>query len=446
MTDHDKRIRVIRPRIELTDRDLQRFSDTILSQSIPALVKRTGLSYMLIYNILRRRVKSISDRHYRILFGEAPPVKEAIKVHGSRFRAMVELWLFLNDGVTKADLYREFYGKKFPKRVDYRIFTGQIKTVEPRLERMMRQKFFDAGMDLKTLERWMDELAEMGQDERVPYGRIQPILIFLKKELGIHPTRILNRSFGLYEAGMLKNVSKNIYDAAVKLKKRTEKVLERGDKLEIEKVKEHIYGAKSDYTLYAEVEKELHFLRKYAKKGAKRYLGRGTRIYEKKKAKRVASWRAAKIFDDCDRFIGQTPQLPLSVLPPSRQKIAIRSLLRVLVTRTARLLSEQEGIIFEKQILSPLHSRDEYKKQDYGFTEFDRVSVTLGMRKKAFDLMVAKNCELFRRVGRYDKRWYLSDLYLKELSEKAFFELVSAKYEMMAKELNHRAQVNECMN
>jgi hypothetical protein len=109
------------------------------------------------------------------------------------------------------------------------------------------------------------------------------------------------------------------------------------------------------------------------------------------------------------------------------------------------MLSEQEGIIFEKQILRPFHSRDEYKKQDHGFTQFDRASSTLGMRKKAFDLMVAKNCEMFREVGRYDKRWYLSDLYLKELSEKAFFELVTAKYEMMAKEINHQSKVDECM-
>jgi hypothetical protein len=53
---------------------------------------------------------------------------------------------------------------------------------------------------------------------------------------------------------------------------------------------------------------------------------------------------------------------------------------------------------------------------------------------------------MFRKVGRYDKRWYLSDLYLKELSEKAFFELVTAKYEMMAKELNHQSKVNACMH
>jgi len=124
----------------------------------------------------------------------------------------------------------------------------------------------------------------------------------------------------------------------------------------------------------------------------------------------------------------------------------IRRLLGALVARTAHMLSNQEGIIFEKQILRPLHSSDEYKKQGHGFTQFDRVSSSLGMRKKAFDLMVAKNCEMFRKVGRYDKRWYLSDLYLKELSEKAFFELVTAKYEMMAKEINHLSKVNECMH
>jgi hypothetical protein len=126
--------------------------------------------------------------------------------------------------------------------------------------------------------------------------------------------------------------------------------------------------------------------------------------------------------------------------------MVIRCLLGVLVARTARMLSEHEGIIFEKQILRPLHSSDEYKKQDHGFTQFDRVYSTLGMRKKAFDLMVAKNCEMFRTVGRYDKRWYLSDLYLKELSENTYFDLITVKYEMMAKEMNHSSRFNECIH
>lgn len=238
---------------------------------------------------------------------------------------------------------------------------------------------------------------------RISYGRIRPILVFLQNELGVHPTRILNRSFGLYESGVLKSVSRNVYDNAIKLKKRTEKVLETGDSLEIIKIKEDIYGGKSDYTLYAEVDEELKFLRKYAKKNTNRYLGRGTWIYDKRNAKRIASWRAVKIFDDCDRFIRRTPGLLLSDLPRSRQKMVIQPLLWVLIARSARRLSEREGIIFEKQILSPLYSSDEYKKQYYGFTEFDRVFRILGMRKKAFDLMVTNNCEMFRKAGRYDK-------------------------------------------
>ncbi len=445
MMDHRSKMRVQKTRIELTNQDLQRFSDTVFSQSIPTLVKRTGLSYMLIYNVAHRRVKSISDRNYRILFGEAPPARLANKVHGQAFRAMVELWLFLNDGVTKSGLYREFYGKKHPKRVDYRIFSGQIKMVEPRLERKMRQKFSDAGINQQTLAQWMHELAETSHDERVSYGRIRPILIFLQTKLGIHPTRILKRSFGLYESGKLKSVSRNVYSNAIKLKKRAEKVLETGDSLEIKKLKEEIYGGKAGYTLYAEVREELNFLRKYAKKSPKRYLGRGTRIYEKRNAKRIASWRVAKIFDDCDRFIRQTPRLLLSVLPRSRQKMVIQPLLWVLVGRSARMLSKREGIVFEKQILSPSYASNEYKKQNYGFTEFDRVSSILGMRKKAFDLMVANNCEMFRKAGRYDKRWYLSDLYLRELSKNEFFELLAAKYEIMAKEINHHDTINECM-
>jgi hypothetical protein len=94
----------------------------------------------------------------------------------------------------------------------------------------------------------------------------------------------------------------------------------------------------------------------------------------------------------------------------------------------------------------PLHPRDEYKKLGHGFTRFDMVPGALKMKRKAFDLMVAKNCEIFREVGRYDKRWYLSDLYLKELSENAFFELITVKYELMAKEMNHSNKLNECMH
>ena len=54
------------------------------------------------------------------------------------------------------------------------------------------------------------------------------------------------------------------------------------------------------------------------------------------------------------------------------------------------------------------------------------------MHKKAFDLLVARNCEIFRLVGKYSQSWYLSDLYLQELTQNAHFDLISAKYELLA--------------
>jgi len=71
----------------------------------------------------------------------------------------------------------------------------------------------------------------------------------------------------------------------------------------------------------------------------------------------------------------------------------------------------------------------------------------LGMRKSAFDLMVAQNCDIFRRVGKFSHRWYLSDLYLKELLDRTGFGVISAKYELLSRQLNKpTAPVAACMN
>jgi hypothetical protein len=446
MTSRRDRKRVKKPRIELTDRNLEHLFEIHKPLSAPALAKRTGLPYMQVYNIVHGRVKSISDRHYRMLFGEAPPALEPKKVDGTAFRAMVDLWLFLNGNISKSDLSRDLFGDEHPKKPDLRIFSGHIRTVEPRLERIMRKKFSDAGIDGQQLDQWLDELDMLSVDARVPYRRIKPVLQFIQETLGVHPTSILNQSVERYETGMLKTVSRNIFNRAVTLKHKAEKSLAAGRERDIERLKEDLSGGKTGYTLFLEVEEELTFLRRYAKKSAKSYLGRGLWTYQAGRAKRIADWRARKILQDCDRFIQRTPDLPLSALPRSRQGTRIRMLLGVLVARTTRLLSEQEGLVFEKRILSPSHARDEYINPDHGFTRFDMAPGVLGMKKKAFDLMVAKNCEIFRTVGRYTKRWYLSDLYLKELSEKEFFDLISAKYEWMAKSLNRSMEVDACLN
>ena len=126
---------------------------------------------------------------------------------------------------------------------------------------------------------------------------------------------------------------------------------------------------------------------------------------------------------DCDRFIQQSPDIPLDSLPQSRQRVQVHRLIDVLVARTAQLLSDKDGIAFEKRILRPSHTRVEYNNPYHGFTPFEMASRVLGMKPRAFDLMVARNCEIFRSVGKYTQRWYLPDLYLRELSMKKDFGL-----------------------
>jgi hypothetical protein len=147
----------------------------------------------------------------------------------------------------------------------------------------------------------------------------------------------------------------------------------------------------------------------------------------------------------CNRFIQAHPQLPLSALPATFRRQMIRSLLDLLVLQATRLFSRKDGILVEKRILSPSQAIEVYKSRHHGFTQFDRASDVLGMRRKAFDLMVATNCEIFRSVGTYTKRWYLSNLYLQELSQKQFFDLITVKYELLAKGLTSPGRVRRCL-
>jgi hypothetical protein len=56
----------------------------------------------------------------------------------------------------------------------------------------------------------------------------------------------------------------------------------------------------------------------------------------------------------------------------------------------------------------------------------DRIEALKKRVEKTLDLMVAKNCEIFRAVGKFTQRWYLPDLCLKELSvKKRFFDYFS---------------------
>jgi hypothetical protein len=310
----------------------------------------------------------------------------------------------------------------------------------------MEKKFSEGGIDRNTVRRWMREIASQDRRDPVAYERVRPLLLFLKDTLGINSTKVLNQNFRRYESGDLKNVSRKVYDNTLALKKRAEKALATGNRRNIEKLKEEIYGRKPGYTLYAEVEEELKFLKQYARKGPKKYLGRSTSIYVKGKSRRLPSWRAQKIIKDCRAFVMQEPRLPVRVLPHAIRKSITGTALSVLKARMAELLLRAEGIRFEKQVLRPSNAGDEYKKKIYGFTRFDMAGNALGMRKKAFDLMVAQNCEIFRKIGTYSRRWYLSNLYLQELPRKQYFDLISTKYEWLAQKSDPVKPINACMN
>jgi hypothetical protein len=55
------------------------------------------------------------------------------------------------------------------------------------------------------------------------------------------------------------------------------------------------------------------------------------------------------------------------------------------------------------------------------------------MSKKAFDLLLCHHSDVFRRIGIYEEKWYLPNLYLKEIVEKKGFDLVALKYESLAR-------------
>jgi hypothetical protein len=435
------------PRIVLTRQIGKDFFENILkNRSIAEFSKSRGLSYTLIYNLAHGRIGSLSVGNYRTIFKEEPPPQKSERVDGTYFRAMVALWIFLNDNITKSDLYLEFYGEKNPKKIDYRIFNGQTRTVESRIEQIMEKKFFDSGLDCQTLKKWIEEYTQFPPEPRVSYHVIRPVLLFLKNALNVNPTLLLNQYFNRYETGELQSVPQNIYSRVMVLKERTEKALTSGRRFEIEKLREEIYGKKQGLTLYSQVEEELKFLQTYAGKKASAYLGRSISAYEKRKVKRIATHRAQAILNDYHAFMGQPPDLPLLSIPKSYRDRLINRLLSVLKFHIITLLIQYEDLNFERHVLMPLRSRDEYKKEHNGLVLFDQASDFLGIGKKAFDLMVAKHCDLFRSVGTYINKWYLSDLYLKELSEKEFFDFLTGKYERMAKTVTCPTPIPACMN
>lgn len=446
MNEYQKKIQVIPRVIRPTEKNLASLQNNVDAASVSSVAKRAGLPYLLVYNIVQGRVKSMSARNYRKLFRQEPPREALLKVDGTYFRAMVDLYLYLMGDVSKADLFREFYPGPTPRKIDYRIFNGQIPRIDFRLVEIMESKFASQSLDPDMVRRWIGEHQRAASADRVPYAAIRPALSYLQKELDIHPTFLLDQVVGRYESGKLKSVSGKKYVRVLELQERVKRLLHQGRSGKLDALKESLYGKKPGYTLFTEVEEALNFLQQYAGASPKKYLGRSRQIYDEKGAKRIPDRRAERILRDCDAFIRRNPDVPLRVLPSPSQRKEIASLLSVLVLRTTDLLYQEEGLIFEKQVLKPRFQKNVYMAEAHGFTQVDMASSALGMKQKAFDLMVAMNCEIFKSVGMHDRRWYLPDQYLEEIRKKGPFWLIKAKYELLAKTGKIPKQTEVCLN
>ena len=421
-------------RVELNEEILKKVLKRISSGRISEVADDIGLPYDLVYNLLHGRINSLSAKNYKLIFGEAPPKQAVKRVDSAYFREMVQLWLFLNGDVSEADLYREFYRDKNVKKVDYRIFSEVTQTVEKKIEQAMEQKFIYQGFDRSDIIELIRELSLIGKQERVFYKDIKPILRFVAETLKINPTRILNQWFVRYEEGELKTVSKKVYDDTLELEKRTESALRSGSRHEVEKIREEIYGKKTGYTLFSEIEEELEFLRKFGGKNSRQYLGRSVSHYKKSRLKRIASWRALKIKDACRELINDHPELALKSLPNSHGRTKLKKLLTVLKSYSiSKVIKDEDDI--ERFILMPPYYHEQYNTNEYGLISLNKAGYFLGMSKTAFDLLVSENLDVFRRIGTYNKEWYLPYRYLKRIKEKNGFDIVKAKYEVLAKKL-----------
>ena len=422
-------------RVVLTKEMLDDFFSRIFKGNVPELSATKGLTYDLVYNLVHGRIRSLSVGDYRAIFGVDPPRHAQKRVNARYFRGMVRLWLFLNGKHTEADLYREFNrGREF-KKIDYRVFAGdKVRTVEARLERRMEQKFLSQGFGREDIENGIAEMKSGRYEEKIPYVNLKPLLEYLEK-LGVSATKVLNQWAARYESGELRNVPKGIYERALKVKAKAEKVAGTGSRYEVEKLKEEIYGRRKGLVLFSEVEDELKLLREYGRKSLKKYLGRSIRNYQKGLLKRISEKRARRIKKDFEVLLKQNPPIVLLSIPSKHQAKVIMSLLSVLYLRIIKKLIEDRDESYESSILQPSSQllAEKGKTEARGFTPVSDVPWGLRMSHEGFDRLLASHSDLFKRIGKYDGKWFFADRYLEELLQKEEFVFVRAKYEWLAK-------------
>ncbi|MFH2066139.1 MAG: hypothetical protein ABIK15_13135 [Pseudomonadota bacterium] len=421
-------------RVKLTRSVLEDFHRNAAKDGLSVLSRQTGLSYGLLYNIAHGRVKTLSIRDYRIIFNKDPIVQMPDRRDGTYFRDMVKLWLYLNNDQSESGLYQEFFdGKKKYKKTDYRIFTGEIDTVERRLEEGMEQKFFAQGLDRSKVQRWIEDLNAGSRKKRVPYPEIKPVLEFIHQTTGIHPTFLLKQSVKRYEDGNLHTVSAEIFERVLEIGNEIRQYLDSGQTPDREKMRDNILGKRPDFIPFYEVEDKLDFLRDYGGQYPKKYLGRGIGYYRKKKIKSIAPWRLTKIDQDCRDIIRNKTGLPLSSLPAMFMKQEVGKLLSVLKRISIQQVCDTNDVEFEADIIKQITlGHEQYRNRNQVLVRFDEAARYLKMKQKAFDYMVANHSGLFKKIAvRKEQGWYIPDIYLDTLKKVIGFSLIKGKYNFL---------------
>jgi hypothetical protein len=433
-----------RPRIVLTKKMMEEFFTKVFKGDVPELSAAKGLPYDLVYNLVHGRIRSLSEEDYRTIFGDEPPQQARKRAGTQYFRGMVRLWLFLNRDATEAELYREFnQGRRF-KKVDYRVFSGRrVKSISAEAEKWMEEKFLSQGFKRREIERGIAEIESLGYERKIPYTKIKPVLDYLEK-IGVSATKMLKQWSARYESGELRNVPKDVYDRAMRVRAKALKASLSRSPYAVDKLKEEIYGRRKGLILFSEVESELRCLRKYGRKSTKRYLGRSIKNYEQGKLKRISVGRAGKIKKEFDQLMRRRPPIPLLSLPETYRTKEIRRLISAVDSvAVARLLRDYEGM-YERSMLRPsfgsLKGAADTEIQEY--VPLDQAAKALGMSPEAFDLLLASHSDLFKKMGKYEGKWFFPDRTLDELSRKAGFRFIRAKYSWLAKgaaETRHNA-------
>jgi hypothetical protein len=427
-------------RVLLTEKVMADFFQ-VFEGTVSEFAKHKALPYLLVYNVVHGRVKSISHREYRRIFGVHPPHQAFQRVDGEYFRAMVRLWTFLHGDATKKDLFRELHPGKKAKRTDYRMFTGETATVRLNVEQRMEQKFFDQGLKRSEIGTWIHELERSDHEARIPYEEVKPVLLYLKQVLHVGVNRLLNQSISRYESGQLRTVSKARYDRLRELKNRAETILRAGSRSQLENFRKEVTGRKAPLTSFAQIQDQLEFLEKYGTKSSRQYLGRSISSYQKGRLYRITHWRAEKISRDCKALINKKPEIPLTSLPEALLKQSVSALLSVLRLYLIIRLIEEDNSEYERLVLNPTLAAKE-KTDSQRYTAMEYAPSALRMSRRAFDLMVAAHSDLFKEIAIYDGKWHVPDGYIEDLREKKSFLILKNKYELLARGPGHLVRVD----